>query len=69
MHELDPTMRSLLASERAARLAADFAPRRPRQIRRSAGLRLVALGLRLAGPSARSPELPATEPLLWRPSL
>ena len=27
MHELDPTMRALLANERAARLAADFAPR------------------------------------------
>ena len=61
MHELDPTIRALLTAERAARLAADFAPRPPRRIRRRAGLRLVALGLRLAGPSARSPELPATE--------
>jgi hypothetical protein len=69
MHELDPTMRALLATERAARLAADFARPRPGHIRRSAGLRLVALGLRLAGPTAQSPELPATEPLLWRPSL
>jgi len=61
MHELDPMIRALLASERAARLAADFAPRSPRRLRRSFGLRLVALGLRLAGPSTRSPELPATE--------
>ena len=61
MHELDPTVRALLA--------ADFAPRHPRHIRRSAGLRLISLGLRLAGPSARSPELPAIEPRLWHPSL
>ena len=65
MHELDPTIRALLANERAARLAADFGPRSPRLLRRRVGLRLVSLGQRLAGPSyAQAPELTATEPLV-----
>ena len=67
---LDPT-HPRPARERASPPASPpiSRPRRPRHLRRSAGLRLVALGLRLAGPSARSPELPATEPQSRRPSL
>ena len=53
MLEFDPTVRTALANDRIARLAADYGEprRRPRiALRRRVGLRLVALGLRLAEP-------------------
>ena len=40
MHELDPTIRALLTAERAARLAADFAPRPPRRVSTCASARI-----------------------------
>lgn len=53
MLEFDPTVRTALTTDRVARLAADYGEPRRRHLvglRRWVGLRLVAVGLRLAEP-------------------